>query len=74
MIDLNTKMLTKKIMVTLVFEINVNSIYTTIILINPDIIVLFQIIILEFKIEYFKIIIFLLVCCLINIIIKDEYS
>lgn len=49
-IDLDIEIFAEKTIMTLVFNINGSGIYTIMALINQDIMVLFQIIVLEFKI------------------------
>ena len=61
-------------MLVLVFKNDYGGIYAVMILMNQDIMVLFQIVILRSEIWYFKAIVFPLVCCLIDIVIKDKYS
>ena len=73
-IGLNVKVSTKKIMIALVFEINSGNIYIEIALINQDIIVLLQIVILKSEIWCFETVIFLFICCFIDIVTKDKYS
>lgn len=72
--DLNIEMSIQKTIMALDFEIDNSSIYIIMTLKNQNIIVLFQIIVLESKNLCFKIIIYLLIYCLIDIIIKDKYS
>lgn len=69
-IDLNAKVFTKKIIKALVFKIDCNGIYMAMFLLNQNIIVLFQLILLGFEIQCLKILVFFLVSCFINIIIK----
>ena len=57
-IDVDTKIFAKKIIVILIFEVNNNNIYIKIALINQNIIILFKIIILKLKIWCLEIIIF----------------
>lgn len=73
-INLDIEISAKKIMIALVFKINNSDIYMTIILINQDIVVPFQIVALEFEIRYLGIIIFLIVSCLIDVVTKEQYS
>ena len=49
-IDLNAKISIEKTITIFIFEINDNSIYMKIVLINQNIIIQFQILMLEFKI------------------------
>lgn len=72
-IDLDAEVSAQKIMVLLIFEIDGNSIHIEMALIDQDTMVLFQIIILGFKICYLKTIVFLLICDLVDNIIKDKY-
>lgn len=73
-IDLDIKMSAKKTIIALVFEINGSSIYTVMVLMNRDTIVLFQVVLLATEICYLETIIFLLVPCLINVVTKEQYS
>lgn len=74
MIDLNAEVSAEKILVVLVFEIDDNSIHIEMALIDQNTIVLLQTIMVRSEIWYLETLIFLLVCCLINIVITDEYS
>lgn len=73
MIDLDLKLFIEKIIADLVLEINSNNIYMGMVLINEDTIILFQIIVLRSKIWYLGIVVFFLVCYLVDIVIKNEY-
>ena len=50
MIDLDAEVFAEKVIVALVFKINSGSIHTAIVLMNQNITILFQIIVLAFKI------------------------
>lgn len=63
----------KKTEIIFIFEINGNNIHITIILINQDIMMLFQIVVLRSKIWCFEIVVFLLVFYFVDVITKDEY-
>lgn len=69
-IDLNAKVSAKKTTIVLIFEINGGGIYTAIVLINQDTIVLFQVILLLFEIRYLRISLFLLISYFANILTK----
>lgn len=71
MIDLDAELFAEKIIMALVFEIDANNIYTVMVLINQDIIILSQIVILMFKIRCLRIVICPLIPCLLDIVTKD---
>lgn len=72
-ISLDIKLSAEKVIVVLIFEISGGGICIAIFLINQDITMLFQIVVLISKIRYLETIIFFLVSCLVNIIIKEQY-
>lgn len=72
-INLDAEMFIEKVIVAFVFKINGGSIYMVMILINQDIMMLCQIIVLVSEIRYLRTIVFLLVFCFINVIIKEQY-
>ena len=72
-IYLDANVSSEKIMMALVFEINVGSIYIAITLINQDITVLHQIVVLGSEIWYLGIVVLPLVFHLVDIVIKDKY-
>ena len=73
MIDLDAEVSAEKTMVALVFEIDGGGIYTAMTLMNQDIMVLPQIVMLGSEIRCFETVVFPLVLCLIDVVIKDEY-
>ena len=72
-IYLDIEVFIKKIMITLVFEINSSGIYTAITLMNQNTMVLLQIIVLGSEIHYLRIVVFPLVSRLVDVITKDKY-
>lgn len=72
-INLAIEISTKKTIGILIFEIDGGSIHTKMALMNQDIIVLLQIVTQESEIWYLGIVVFLLVCWLLDIVIKDKY-
>lgn len=72
-IDLDTEVSIEKAMVALVFEIDSEDIYIAKVLMNQDIMVLFQIVVLAFKIQCLGIVIFFLVFYLVDIVTKEQY-
>lgn len=70
-IDLDIEVSIEKIMVAFVFKIDGSGIHPTMALINQDIIMLFQIVVLESEIWCFATVVFLLVLCFVNIVIKE---
>lgn len=64
-------MSTEKAMMAFVFRIDSSNIHMIIALINQDTIILFQIILLVSKIRYHEIILFFLVFCLADGVIKE---
>lgn len=73
-IDLDIKMSAEKTIIALVFDIDGSSIYTIMVLMNRNTIVLFQGILLANEICCLGNIIFLLVLCLVNVVTKEQYS
>ena len=74
MIDLDAEISTKKAIVALVFEIGGGGIYIAMILMNQDIMVLFQIVVLMFKICCLGTVIFPLVSLLVEVVIEEQHS
>lgn len=73
MIDLNTEISAKKTIVALLFEIDNGGMNTAIILVNQNIMMLFQIVVVVSKIRCLGIILFPLVFCLVDVITKEQY-
>ena len=72
MIDLDAEVSVEKIMMALVFEIDGGGIHMAMTLMNQDTTVLLQIV-LGSEIRYLGTVIFPLVLCLVDVVIKDEY-
>lgn len=72
-INLDAEISVEKIIVVLIFEIDSNGIYTVMILMNQNTIVLLQIVMLKSEIPYFGTVVFSLVFSLIDIITKEQY-
>lgn len=69
--DLNIKVFAEKIVVAHVFKIDGSGILIVITLINQDIKVLFQIVVLGFKIQYLGIVVFFLVFGFVNVVTEE---
>ena len=72
-IYLDTEVSVEKTMIALIFEVDIGSNHTAMTLINQDATVLLQIIVLGSEICCLGTVVFPLVFCLIDNVIKDEY-
>ena len=72
-INVDIEVFAEKTMIALVFEIDDGSIHKAMTLMNQHTVVLLPIIVLGSKIQCLRIVLFPLVCRLVDIVTEDEY-